>query len=352
MAHTMSTADRLEELKRDLAQLQDRNRARPPISDSGRGRAAEHPGEIPPSGWRDVLLRAWKEVSDQNLFLIAGGVTYAILLALFPGLAALVSLYGLVFDATQIEKQIGALGGVLPAQTQELLRQQLHSLIEASSGALGLGAIVGLVLALWSASRGMSGLITAINVAYEERERRGFFKLNMLALELTLLLLVGGVVVIALVAILPAVAQLLPLGAGTKWLLFMVQWPLLIVLVMLSLAILYRYAPDRAKPQWRWVSPGAITATFLWIVASVGFTVYVANFNSYDKTYGSLGGVVVLLTWLYLSVLMVLLGAVINAQAERQTGKDSTEGQPRPMGRRGARAADTLGDSAGEGRHC
>jgi len=164
---------------------------------------------------------------------------------------------------------------------------------------------------------------------------------------MTLGLVIGGAVVIALVAVLPAAVQLIAVGTATKWLLMVVQWPMLIVLVMLGLAALYRYAPDRDKPQWRWVSPGAITATILWIVASIGFTVYVANFDSYDKTYGSLGGVVILLTWLYLSALMVLLGAVVNAQSERQTRKDSTAGQPRAMGQRDARAADTVGESTG-----
>ena len=342
----MSSEARLEELKRDLTQLRGGQR-RTKTGEDRRGREADHPGEISPRGWKDVLWRAWGEVSEQNLFLIAGGVTYAILLALFPGLAALVSLYGLVFDAAQIEKQVGALSGILPAQTQELLGQQLHSLVETSSGALGFGAAVGLVLALWSASRGMSGLITAINIAYEEKERRGFFKLNMIALGMTLGLVIGGAVVIALVAVLPAAVQLIAVGTATKWLLMVVQWPLLIVLVMLGLAALYRYAPDRDKPQWRWVSPGAITATILWIVASIGFTVYVANFDSYDKTYGSLGGVVILLTWLYLSALMVLLGAAVNAQSERQTRKDSTAGQPRAMGQRDARAADTVDESTG-----
>ena len=342
----MSIDARLEELKQDLAQLHDgggsktRGQAR-----GARGREADHPGEIPPRGWKDILWRAWAEISDQNLFLIAGGVTYAVLLALFPGLAALVSLYGLAFDTAQIERQVAALSGVLPAQTQELLSQELHSLVESSNGALGFAAIVGLLLALWSASRGMSGLITAINIAYEEKERRGFFKLNLIALGLTLGLVLGGVLAIALVAVLPAAVQLLAVGSATKWLLLLVQWPLLIVLVMAGLAVLYRFGPDRDKPQWRWVTPGAIAATVFWIVASIGFTVYVANFNSYDKTYGSLGGVVILLTWLYLSTLMVLLGAVINAQSERQTRKDSTEGVPRAMGRRGAHAADTLGGS-------
>ena len=154
------------------------------------------------------------------------------LLALFPGLAALVSLYGLAFDTAQIERQVAALSGVLPAQTQELLSQELHSLVESSNGALGFAAIVGLLLALWSASRGMSGLITAINIAYEEKERRGFFKLNLIALGLTLGLVIGGVLAIALVAVLPAAVQLLAVGSATKWLLLLVQWPLLIVLVM------------------------------------------------------------------------------------------------------------------------
>jgi membrane protein len=341
----MNPTARLEELKRDLAQvMKKRSQTQRSGSESDRGREADHPGEIPPKGWMDVLRRAWSEVSDQNLFLIAGGVTYALLLALFPALATLVSLYGLVFDASQIEKQVGALSGVLPAETQELLTHQLHQLVTTSNGALGIGAVVGLVLALWSASRGMSGMITALDIAYEEKERRGYFKFNMIALGLTLGLMIGGSIVIALVAVLPAALQVLALGPATKWVLLVVEWPLLVVLVMLGLAVLYRYAPDRDKPQWRWVSPGAITATILWVVASIGFTLYVANFNSYDKTYGSLGGVIILLTWLYLSALVVLFGAVINAQSERQTRKDSTEGPPRPMGERDARAADTLGE--------
>jgi membrane protein len=343
----MKTLARLEELKRNLAQLE-RKRGPPPKAAGGRherGREADRPADIPPRGWMDIMWRAWGEISEANLFLIAGGVTYAILLALFPGLAALVSLYGLVLDASQIEKQVGALSEILPAETQQLLAQQLHKLVEASSGTLGIGAAVGVVLALWSASRGMSGLITALNIAYEEKERRGFFKLNLLALGLTLAQLIGGIVIIALVAVLPAALQFLDVGGATKWLLLVVQWPLLIVMVMLGLAVLYRYAPDREKPQWRWVSPGAIAATILWVIASICFTIYVANFNSYDKTYGSLGGVIVLLTWLYLSALVVLLGAVINAQSEKQTRKDSTVGPARPMGQRDARAADTLGDS-------
>jgi len=345
----MSVANRVEELKRDLEKLAGASRIQNSGEHGGRGRDADHPGKIPARGWMDVLWRAWREVSDANLFLVAGGVTYAMLLALFPGLAALVALYGLVLDPGQIEAQIATLSGVLPEASRQLLAEQLHKLISASNGALGLSAAFGLLLALWSASRGMSGLITALNIAYEEKERRGFFKLNVLALALTVALMFGGLVGIALVALLPAAVQFVGLSSTTKWLLLALEWPLLIVIVMLGLAILYRYGPDRDKPQWRWVSQGAAAATSLWIVASIGFTVYVANFSSYDKTYGSLGGVIILLTWLYFSSLIVLLGAVINAQSEKQTRIDSTEGQPKAMGERGARAADTLGPARNDG---
>jgi membrane protein len=239
------------------------------------------------------------------------------------------------------------LAGVLPQQSREMLGQELHQLASAPKGALSFGAIFGLLVALWSASRGMMGLITAMNIAYEEKERRGFFKLNLLAIGMTLAAIVGGLLVIALVAVLPAVVQFVGLGSVTKWVLLVLEWPLLLAVLLLGMTLLYRYGPNRDKPQWRWISPGAIAAAVLWILGSIAFSVYVANFNSYDKTYGSLGGVVILLTWLYLSSFVLLLGAVINAQAERQTRQDTTRGRPEPMGNRNAHAADTLGQATG-----
>jgi membrane protein len=201
---------------------------------------------------------------------------------------------------------------------------------------------VALLFALWSASRGMSGLITALDIAYQEKETRSFFKFNLLAIGLTMFVLVGGTITIALVGILPVVVQWVGLGPIAKWVLLTLEWPLLIAVVMSGLAVLYRYAPDRKAARWRWVSPGALIATLLWIAGSVGFTVYVSHFNSYDKTYGSLGGVVVMLTWLYLSAFVALFGAVINAQSERQTIADTTVGDPQPLGSRRAFAADTV----------
>ena len=188
-------------------------------------------------------------------------------------------------------------------------------------------------------------LITALNIAYEENEKRGFFKLNLTAIGLTIGMTIAGIVVVALVAVLPAAVQFLPLGNLNKWLLLILEWPLLIGFVVIGLAVMYRYAPSRDEPQWRWVSPGTGAAVTLWIVASIGFTVYVAHFNSYSKTYGSLGAVIILLTWLYISSFVVLLGAAINAQSEKQTRKDSTVGRPEELGRRGARAADTVAEA-------
>jgi membrane protein len=341
----MSLSPKLSQLKRDLhALVQHRgDYTLPP--EQNRGRSATSPHQIPMPGWKDILVRSWGEVADNNMFLVAGGVTYAILLALFPGLAALVSVYGLLMDPAQIERQVAALSNVLPQESAQMIGDELHKLVTAPSGSLSISAGVALLLALWSASRGVSGLISAFDIAYEQKETRGFFKLNLVAIVLTMLMLIGGTVIIALVGVLPAVLQFVGLESSTKWLLLVLEWPLLIAVVMTGLAVLYRYAPDRHPPHWRWVSPGAIIATFLWLIGSIGFSVYVTHFNSYDKTYGSLGGVVVMLTWLYLSSFVALLGAIINAQSERQTQADTTIGQAKPLGSRRAHAADTVGET-------
>ncbi len=339
------SSSRLDQLKQDLHSLVHRGNGPPLTPQENRGRRATSPHQIPMPGWKDIAVRTWSEVSENNIFLVAGGVTYAVLLALFPGLAALVSIYGLLLDPAQVQKQVAAMSQVLPAESAQMIGDELQKLVSASQGSLSVSAGVALVLALWSASRGMSGMLSALNIAYDEKETRGFFKVNFVAITLTVAMLVGGTVVIALVGVLPAALQFVGLASSTRWLLLLVQWPLLIAVVMGGLAALYRYAPDRHPPRWRWVSPGACVATVLWLLGSVGFSVYVSHFNSYDKTYGSLGGVVVMLTWLYLSAFVALLGAVVNAQSERQTQSDSTTGQPKPLGARRAYAADTVGET-------
>lgn len=324
------------------AERSDRPRQSQPPDGRDRGRHADGPSEVPKRGWMDISKRAFAEMNNKNLFLVAGGVTYSVLLALFPGLVALVSLYGLISDPSQVEKQVGAMSGMMPGSAQKLISTELHSIVTSSGGALSTGAVIGILFALYSASRGMSGLMTALDIAYGDEETRGFLRFNLTALGLTLAVIVGGLVAILLVAGVPAIVTSLSTGIW-GWVLLIGEWPLLFLFITTGLALLYRYAPDRDEPRWRWLTPGAVTAALLWIVGSILFSVYVSNFSNYNATYGSLGAVVVLLTWLYLSSFIVLLGALINAETERQTRHDTTEGHPLPMGRRDAHAADTVG---------
>src|ERR1051326_3661862 len=250
------------------------------------GREANRPGCIPPSGWKDIVWRAWGEISDNNIFLAAGGVTYALVLALIPGLAALISIYGLVMDPGGIQEQVDALSMAVPDETRQFLKDELQQLASASHGTLGFGATAGLLFALWSASRGMSGMISALNIAYEEKERRGFLKLNTVAVLLTISVIAGGIIAMVVIAGVPAMVRWIGFGTAAKWALLIVEWPILMSLLMFGLAVLYRYGPSREKARWRWVSPGAEVATVVWIVASIGFTIYVTHFSSYDKIYG------------------------------------------------------------------
>lgn len=311
----------------------------------GRGRAAATPQRIPARGWKDVMIRAWNDSNEKNLSLVAGGVTYYIILALFPALAALVSIYGLIASRATVATTITALSGRVVPSAQKLISDELHHLVATSGHALGFGAIFGLLIALWSASRGMSGMISALDIAYGEPETRGFIRFNLLALGLTIVMLIGGIVLIGLVAVLPAVMVGIGGHGALKWLVLILEWPVLMALMIVSLAALYRYAPDRRAPRWQWTSPGAIIATLLWLIGSILFAVYVSHFSTYNKTYGSLGAVVLLLTWLWLSCYVILLGAEINGQAERQTRTDTTTGTAAPLGERGATAADTIGEA-------
>ena len=319
--------------------------ADPQATGAKRGREADDPQDIPPRGWKDILIRAYNDSNEKNISLVAGGVTYYVLIALFPGLAALVSIYGLVADPHQVETQMNALSNMLIPSAKQLIGTELHQLVTTSSGTLGFGVVIGILIALYSASRGMSGMISAVNIAYGEKETRSFIKFNLLALVMTIGLLIGGVIVLALVAVLPA--ALSTTSGILKWVAYIVEWPVLVLFMIGMLAVLYRYAPARDEPQWEWTSPGAIAASILWVVSSILFSIYVAHFGNYNKTYGSLGAVIVLLTWLWLSAYLVLLGAEINGESERQTKKDTTEGEPQPMGTRDATAADTLGKQQG-----
>lgn len=327
---------------RDIPQrdptAEDRARAR-----DGRGRSAERPRDIPRPGWRDILKRVIAKTSRTNLALIAAGVSFYAFVAIPSAFAALVALYGLVFDPAQVGQQIAAVQGVIPAEAEKLIADQLTNLTQHATATLGVGFLVSLVLALWGARSATSSLISAVNIAYDEEEKRSFIRFQIAAIVLTIAGVLFAVVSLALIALLPVVIDFLPLGDAGKLIANVARWPVLIVLVSIALAALYRFAPCRAEPRWRWVSWGAAAATLLWLVGSVLFSVYVSKFASYDKSYGSLGSVVVLLMWLYLSAFAVLFGAELNAEIEHQTARDSTTGPPEPLGRRNARMADTVG---------
>jgi membrane protein len=315
--------------------------------DPERGRLADRPSAIPVRGWRDVALRVKREIKRDDVPLLAAGVAFFALLALVPALVALVSLYGLVADPADIQRNVDDVLAAAPTEVRDLVQSQLSSVVESSPQGLRLGALAGLVVALWSASSGMKHLIAAVNRAYGEDETRGFIRLRGLSLILT----VGAVValLVALYALIVAPNSLSEEGSSSvlRTTLLVVRWPLLAVAAMCGLAVIYRYAPNRDEPRWNWVSIGAVFATVVWLAASVGFSIYSANFGRYNETYGALGAVVVMMLWLYISAYATVAGAELNAELERQTARDTTTGRPEAMGRREAHAADTLGDSPG-----
>ena len=318
---------------------------------SGAAGSAERPGDqaavptqIPAKGWWQVTRRAFKESSADNVGILAGGIAYAAFLALFPALIAGISLFGLVADPATIAQQAEGVLAALPETAQPLLRDQIIALTQTPSGALSFSLVVSILLALWSASAGTGSLMTGINIAYDEQESRNFFKLRGTALLLTFGAIIFVLITLALVAVVPAALNALQFGTFINVIVQIVRWALLVVLVVIALAIVYRMAPDRDAPQFKWTSIGALVAAALWVLASVGFSLYVNNFGSYNKTYGALAGVVVLLLWLYLTGYIILLGAEINAESEKQTKKDTTTGPAVPMGERRAEAADTVAD--------
>ncbi|HYD57219.1 MAG TPA: YihY/virulence factor BrkB family protein [Burkholderiales bacterium] len=307
----------------------------------GRGRSAERPQDIPSRGWWDILKRVGRQLSKDRISIIAAGVAFYALFAVFPGLAALVSIYGLVFDPQQVAAQIQALEAFLPPEAAEILVQQLGDVSSSERSSLGLAAVGGILVALWSASKGVKTLMEALNVAYHEEEKRGFFRLNATALVLTLGAVLSAIVAIALIVALPAIITFLGLGRVAEILIGLGHLLLLGALMVFGMAVVFRFGPSRKEAKWRWVSPGALSGTVLWLAGSALFAVYVRNFANYNETYGAMGAVVILLTWFLLTAYAILIGAELNGEIERQTAKDTTE-SGKPLGGRGAYAADTV----------
>jgi membrane protein len=304
------------------------------------GRDAMRPYHIPLKGWWQVAERVWTESSRDNLSVVAAGCAFYALFAIFPALSALISLYGLTADPTTVEQQFGMLGLVLPAQAYDIVIEQIRHIAEASSRVLGWSFALSIGLSLWSVMSLTQAMFAALNIAYEEPERRSLVHFYLSAFTFALVAIIGGVVMLLAIVYVPILFAYAGYSEEFEFIVKVARWPLLALLVLFLLAMLYRYGPCRHSAKWQWVSVGSVFATSVWLLASAGFSFYVANFGHYDKTYGSLGAAIVLLFWLYLSFYIVLLGAEINAELELQTARDTTSGKAKPMGKRGAFVAD------------
>jgi len=305
------------------------------------GGDAEHPGQIPARGWRQIAKRGWKEAKADNVPLLGAGVAFYAFLALFPLLIALVSIYGFFADAAAITEQLRAVTKTLPPDAQKLIIDQVGTLTARGRSTIGVGALVAILISLFSASAGINNLMTAINIAYDEEENRSGIKKRLISLALTVGAVVFLIIVLALIGVLPPLLRNIFGTSAVRWVLQIAGILLLIVIISVALAILYRVAPDRDAPKIKWVSVGAVVATVIWLIASLGFSLYVSTLGNYAKTYGAFAGIVILLFWLWLTAYAILLGAEINAEAEQQTIADTTKGAPEPLGQRNAVKADS-----------
>jgi membrane protein len=312
-------------------------------NEPGRGRGARTPSEIPRAGWRDILLRVGHKFGEDNISLIASGVTLNTVLAVFPAMAVLASVYGMFASPAEVAKEISPFYGILPHDVASIIQTQLQALARPRNQTLGIGAIVSFIVTIYYASQGVSALMSATNIAYTERERRGFLQLILVAAAFAMGAVVGFVLMLLLTIAVPLALKHFPLPHLMDRVALALRWVLLWVFAALGLAIVYRYAPSRQNAQWRWVSWGSVIAATLCLASSFLFSLYVRDFGSYGRTYGALGGVIVLIMWFYLQSFAIVIGAEVNAEMEHQTAVDTTDGPPAPMGKRGAYVADTLG---------
>ena len=308
-----------------------------------RGRHAEKPTTIPAKGWKDIALRVKSELADDHVGLIAAGIAFYALLAIFPALTALLAIGGLLVEPSQIVDELQTLTTIMPEEVSTIILSQAKDVAGSRQGGLGLAAVLGIVLALYSASKGVGSLIEGLNVAYDEDEERGFIWLKVVTFGLTIGLVLGALLAMGLMMAVPAALAFVQLGPVVELVVTGASWLFMLILIAVALSFLYRFGPDRDGAEWKWVSPGSTVACVIWLIASVGFAVYVTNFGSYNESFGSLAGVIVLLMWLWISAYIVILGAELNAEMEAQTKHDTTVGTDEPMGERGAEKADRLG---------
>jgi membrane protein len=312
----------------------------------GRGRRATAPVHIPWRGWKDIAVRTYHEIEDDRLLALAAGVVFYSLVALFPAIAAGVSSYALFAEPGTISKHLSLVSDIVPASVLDVLRDEIARIASKSDGRLTFGFLIGLGVALWSANAGMKSIFDALNIIYDEAEKRGFIKLTAISLLFTFCAIAGALMAVSAVVVFPLLLAGFGLSSFDAPIVALLRWPALFVLLILGLAILYRFGPSRRPAKWRWISVGSIFAALTWLAASSLFSWYLANFANYNATYGALGAVVGLMMWMWLSTIVVLVGAELNSEIEHQTACDSTVGPEKPLGTRGAVMADTVGAAA------
>lgn len=322
------------------AQHRDRQKQAP----QGGSRRADHPAAITLQGWWRIARRIVATNQRENLAVLAAGIGFFAMLSVFPALTAFISFYGLLADPAEVQHHAVVLRPFLPADGWLLLEQHMNRVVDARDASLGVGGVLSLLIALWSAGAGLRATMSALNDAYHEREKRGLLRFYGTALLFTFGVMAVGLLSLGVIVGVPLVLELLQIGQLGRLLVTLLPWLVLLAVVVFSVGALYRFGPSRRAAKARWISPGAIAATLLWLLFSLGFSFYIAFFGSYNQTYGTLGAVAALLTWFWLSAYALLLGAALNAEAEYETSRDTTVGPPRPMGLRKAWVADHVAD--------
>jgi membrane protein len=310
---------------------------------SKNGREATKPVQIPRNAWWQITKRVWVELSRDRVSIIAAGVAFYLMLAMVPTIGSVIAVYSMVSDPADVSEQLENLSGLVPPDGLALIDKELNQLVNREAVA-GWGLAISLAITLWGASKAMDAMITALNIAYGEPDSRNFVQRKLVGLGLTLTAVLFFVFVILLIAGLPALLAATGLDSETENILFFLRWPALLFAALVGMAILYRYGPARENARWQWISTGSVIAAMIWVLASAALTWYAANFGDFSKSYGSLGAVILLLLWFYLSGFIVILGAEINAATELQTATDTSTGSPLPMGKRGAFVADHVAE--------
>jgi membrane protein len=307
------------------------------------GHKAESPQEIPKRGWKDIAKRSLKRTMADNVGLVSAGVAFYAFFALLSLLGLIVLAYGFFADPHSVIEQMRTLTAVLPGDVTTIITQQLLTVVESSAKTKGLGLLLAVAVAIYGGTNGAAATITALNIAYEEKEKRSLFRFYLLAVSMTLAALVIALAALAGTAALAYLQHLLPQAAPAAVIAGKVVGYLLLVPVAAAVAAtLYRFGPSREDAKWEWITPGSLFAAVVWLLLTVAFGFYVSHLTNYKASYGSLAAVVAMLTWMYFSAYAFVFGAELNSEIEHQTAKDSTTGKPKPMGDRGAWAADNV----------